>query len=314
MQIRQASLDDTQAISQLFVGKVERWQRMNAAGQVEDLPYEQLNIYERWLHGGAWLSIETGAVWLSHLLGGAGVPIVLLEDHAIRGYAEYFISQEPAPFHRHLHIRRLVADLDADQAIYDHLVTYLLEQAQKIGRITVASTSYDHDTLRFYEGYGFSPIHEIQQYTVPTQSGNVGFYKVSAHPTGSSSQIQGWLMPIGRTESARFHWEELWPALWHGVPKIIERTLHRQHINAAGQEAYVCSQQQLYDPRNAEIYCWTPKPMSAQLMSAIRDWAHKVGYRTLTLTISEKLVPLLGSQAEKRPYQQTILAYNGSHQ
>ena len=62
MQIRQATLDDTRAISKLFCAGIERWQRMDAQGRVEDLSYEQLTIYERWLHGGAWLSIETAAL------------------------------------------------------------------------------------------------------------------------------------------------------------------------------------------------------------------------------------------------------------
>ena len=57
MPIRQPTLDDTQAISALFQAKFERWQRIDENGQVEDLPYEQLSLYERWLHGGAWMSI-----------------------------------------------------------------------------------------------------------------------------------------------------------------------------------------------------------------------------------------------------------------
>ena len=71
MHIRPALLDDTQAISQLFRARIDKWQRLTEQGQVEDLSYDELSIYERWLHGGAWMSIETGAIWLSHLLSGS---------------------------------------------------------------------------------------------------------------------------------------------------------------------------------------------------------------------------------------------------
>ena len=55
--VREAIMDDTAAISALFRQQVNVWQRFDADGRVEELPYEKLTIYERWLHGGAWMSI-----------------------------------------------------------------------------------------------------------------------------------------------------------------------------------------------------------------------------------------------------------------
>lgn len=40
IEVRQAKLDDTQQISQLFRERVDVWQRFNAEGQVESPPYE----------------------------------------------------------------------------------------------------------------------------------------------------------------------------------------------------------------------------------------------------------------------------------
>jgi hypothetical protein len=68
VEVRQAGLDDTGAITALFGARIPIWQRINKQGQVEDVPYAQLTIYERWLHGGPWMSIETCAVLLNHLL------------------------------------------------------------------------------------------------------------------------------------------------------------------------------------------------------------------------------------------------------
>jgi hypothetical protein len=307
MQIRQATLDDTQSISILFRAKIERWQRMGETGRVQDLPYEQLNIYERWLHGGAWMTLETGALWLSHLLRGAGIPYVLENaDLDITGYMEVFPGDEPEPYGKHLHIRRIV--VDDDEAGTDALVQFLLEKHTHFDRITVSCTAYDNDTIQFYKRYGFEEVETIQQVAVPSAGGNVGFYQVSDYLQADSERIKGWSMPVGRTEAARYHWENLWPNLWQAVPKIVEQRTHRQHVNAAGHEAFVCIKQQLYNPRSADIYCWTPKMVSAQLMNSIRDWTHKQGYRTLVMAVTDKVVGLLGTNVEKTPYQQTILA------
>ena len=57
--MRGAALDDTQAISALFRSHIAVWQRLNAGGQVEDVSYDSLTIYDRWMHGGPWMSGET---------------------------------------------------------------------------------------------------------------------------------------------------------------------------------------------------------------------------------------------------------------
>jgi hypothetical protein len=303
MSIRQPILDDTRAISALFQAKIERWQRIDERGHVEDLPYEALTLYERWLHGGAWMSIETGAIWLSHLLRGAGLCLVL-EDEGVMGYAEAYPGNEPEPYGYHLHIEHLRASSDT---IRHDLMQYLIEQAGGIGRISAATTAYDNEGIKFYQHYGFSEIMRVRQVNLAAQSGNVGFYKVTEHSNSSASQIEEWLMPIGRLQSARLHWEHLWSNLWHAIPEITARKTYRLRFNAAGQDAFVCVQQQLYNPRAADIYCWTPKALSGQLVAAIRDWSYKVGYRSLSLVVNEKIAKVLGSDLEETVYQQVIL-------
>lgn len=302
MLIRQPTLDDTRAISKLFQAKIERWQRIGDNGQVEDLPYEDLSIYERWLHGGAWMSIETGAIWLSHLLGGAGLCFVL-EEESVFGYAEAYLGNEPPPYGYHLHIGDIVAE---SEDVQDALMQHLLEQAGGIGRISAGSSAYDKERIKFYQRYAFLEIGRVRQVNLAAQSGNVGFYKVTEHRNSDAAQIDEWLMPVGRLQSARLHWEQLWSNLWHSVPEITARKTNRLRFNAAGQDAFVCIQQQLYNPRAADVYCWTPKALSGQLVAAIRDWSYKASYRSLSLVVNEKIAQILGSDLEETAYQQVI--------
>jgi len=151
-------------------------------------------------------------------------------------------------------------------------------------------------------------VAQVQPVNISATGGNVGFYRATEKTRVPVDRIAGWQMPIGRMENAVYHWQHLWPDLWQAVPEITAHTTHRQVFNVGGQEAYVCLQRQLYDQRSADVYCWTPKALTSQLLGAIRDWAYRQGYRTLRMAVDDKIAKMLGSDVETSPYQQAILA------
>lgn len=307
--VRLAGLDDTKAISRLFCAAVPVWQRLDDQGRVEDLPYDALTIYERWLHGGPWMSIETSAIFLSHLLRGAGIPFVAqAENGEIVGYTESYVHVEPAPFGKHWHLAHLINHEDQHH-VKSALLDYAEKEAARKGceRLTAGFSRYDQETAAFYRSAGFSSLTSVKSYVLPAQTGQ-SFYKTTDHPGADAAQIHGWHMSVGRMTSARHHWETLWPALWDAIPQITHHKTHRLHFSAAGQEAFVCCQQHLYDPRSADIHCWSPKPLTTQLLTAIRDWAHRESYRRLVFSVPDSLTKVLGADIESTPYQQEIYA------
>lgn len=310
MSIRPAILDDSAAISNLFCRHVQRWQRMTDGGQVEDVAYDNLSIYERWLHGGAWMSVETGAIWLNHLLRVEGIALVLTENDHIVAYSELFRSQEAAPYGDHLHIVELSAQSDAAK---DQLLTHIIQTMPPNKRLTAACSAYDETTRTYYEQFGFTAIDTVQQVSMPAKGGSVSFYKVTEQPTVEIDRIRQWQMPFGRTSSARTVLEHIWTPLWASVPALTRRQTHRLRFNVAGQDAFVCIQEHLYNPRHAEVFCWTPKTPSKQLLGSIRDWAYKRGYRTLFLAINQQVESLFDAECETRPHQDVILARNLSN-
>lgn len=308
--VRPALLDDTAAISALFRAPISVWQRIDSRGHVESLPYEALSIYERWTHGGPWMSVETGAVLLSRLLRGLGVSLVAVtDDHTIIGYAEAYPGDEAAPFGAHLHLGHLVTieNDEIAEAARDALMRRLLEIAATMPghRLTVTTAGENDPQTVLYRAYGFERLTSAQRYTLPAKTGQ-SFYKALDYSASGVDQIKGWQMSIGRTESASQHWEVLWPRLWEIIPEMTERRTHRLHLTASGQEAFLCCQQQTYTPRAADVYCWSPKPLTAQLLTAIRDWAHRESYRTLALIVSPDTAKLLGPEAESDPYTRHI--------
>jgi GNAT superfamily N-acetyltransferase len=308
--VRSAALDDTLAISALWRSHITVWQRVNPEAKVEDVAYDALTIYERWQHGGPWMSVETAAIHLSHLLRGAGIPLVVESGGQVVAYAEAYHGVESAPFGDHLHLAHLVVHADhAQDGLEDALLSDLLEQARlyKCQRLTANSVGSDPEACARYERHGLQPVGRWSRLTLSAKSGQ-GFYKVVEHFNANPAQISDWFMPIGRLGSARQQWETLWPRTWNALPEIAVRRTHRVHFSASGQEAYLCCQQGLYAPRNADIYLWSPKPLTGQMLTALRDWTHREGYRTLVMFVSEETAKTLGPEAEADGYYQDVFA------
>jgi len=310
--MRGAILDDTQAISALFRTHISAWQRLNSAGKVEDVAYDSLTIYERWLHGGPWMSVETASIHLSHLLRGAGIPLVVEADGKIAAYAEAYRGLEPEPFGDHYHLAQVVVHPDFESAgLQDVILNDLIEQAKiaRLARVTANSIAGDAQSQALYTRHGMGVLSRIRRYNLPAKSGQ-GFYKVVDHPNDSPQQINNWFMPVGRLGSARQQWETLWPQTWYAITEIRERRTHRLNFSASGQEALIYCQQQLYSPRAVEVYLWSPKPLTTQLLTALRDWTHREGYRTLILSVNDDTAKVLSAEAEADGYYEDVYGVN----
>ncbi len=306
--VRAAKLEDCEQIASLAQAGITTWQRWDAGGRVEDVPYSLLTIYERWLHGGPWMSLETAAIHLGRLLLGAGTGLVAEDDGALVGYAEAYLSAEPEPFGLHLHLGRLYVHADGDLlAIGSALLAALRQQAKasKCVRLTTTPTAGEPGLLVF-DHHGASPLVRLRRYSLPARTGQ-GLYQSVADATTDAKQIAGWVMPIGRTSSARQEWENLWQPTWDVLPEVKART-QRLRFAVSGQDAFVVFQCGLYNPRAVEVSCWSPRGLNSALLMALRDWAYRENYRTLTLLVTEATVNTLGGDAEADGYLHDVLA------
>jgi len=310
MHVRPATLQDTTAISRLFCARIDRWQRLDAQGRGEDVLYDDLTLYERWSHGGPWLSVEMAAIWLNQLLGGAALPLVLEQDHQIIGYAELYANDEPDPLRVHGHIAEWVMTSDVPSDAQTVFLEGMVARAPQ-KRLSAACLPYDTTSIDLYTGCGFVPSVLLYPVRLEAASGQ-GFYKATDMEDMSASRIQGWGMPIGRVTSPRHLWETLMPRLWRALPDVIAVPRHRLHINASGQEAFVCLQQRPYDARTVDVSCWTPKPLSQQLIHSIRDRAARQGYRSLSFTVTEKIAALIGGDEDTAAGQRQIFVREGA--
>ena len=310
-EVRRARLDDTAAISELLCSRIERWQRFTAAGAVEDCRYEDLRIAERWLHGGAWMSVETGAIHLSRLLTGAGLSLVAERKGRVVGYLEAFRSQENEPFGRHWGISYLLGrgektnSRQSEQALLEYLRDYAKRELP--ARVLITGTQPVEEA--WYEANGFARVARARRFRMTAEGGRV-FFRASAHPNEDPAQIDGWEMAIGRESSSRCQWERDWRQLWDALVEQGERRVDRFRLALAGHQALVCARQGAYHRQSVEIALWSMKPLSVQLMIALREWAFRQKYRELLLLIHEKDVSLLADSAEADGYYLDTYALN----
>lgn len=305
MQIRPAILDDTRAIGALFRSRITAWQRQREDGQIEDVEYESLSVYERWLHGGAWMAVETGAVFLNHLLLGAGVPMVAEHGGHVFGYVEAFPNHEADPFGAHLHVGYLVApDAETEDALLDAMM--MAARARKLFKLT-ASTALGEEATAALARRGGEPVYTLQRYTLTARTGQ-GFYRAVDLAQNDASVITGWAMPAGRDTSPRYAWETQVQRLFDTMPELAQRRAHRLRLSASGQDVIVYCRQQMYAPRTVDVSMWSPKGLQPQTVIALSDWAHREGYRTLRLMAGEADARALGPDAELDPMMVTISA------
>ena len=302
-EVRRARLDDTAAISALLRSRIERWQRFTEAGAVEDCRYEDLRIAERWLHGGAWMSVETGAIHLSRLLTGAGLSLVAERNGRVVGYLEAFRSHEKEPFGEHWGISYLLGRGEKASSGQSEraLLEYLRDYAQRELPARVLITGTQPFEEGWYEANGFERVARARRFLMTAQGGRV-FFRASAHPNEDPAQIDGWELAIGRVSSSRCQWERDWRQLWDALVEQGRLRVDRFRLSLAGHEALVCARQGAYHRQSVEIALWSMKPLSVQLVIALREWAFRQHYRELQLLIHEKDATLLDDSAEADGY------------
>lgn len=307
--VRLATLQDTAAISAIHQADVPHWTRLTPDGQLIPADYADLNLYERWQHGGAWLSIETCAVHLNRLLAGSGFPLVACLDDQVVAEAEVYESFEAPPFGHNLEISVINAHADHQRRGYGRaLVEYILQMARLMGceRVCVS----DADAQGFYEKLGFRQTNSGYGVRFPTEAGRIVYQAVELTER-DPKQVKGWHMPFGRYRGSRQEWDKLFPQDWAGgIPELLNRsTIHLKMTLSGGQRALVfLSEPEQADALHGEMHlaCWSERPPTPLLMAALRDWAHRQGIPSLLTYIWEAEAHLLPSNATPTDYTQAF--------
>lgn len=305
--VRLATLADTTAITAIHRSAVQRWEHIDAQGKAREVPYDALSLYERWQHGGPWLSVEMCAVHLNRLLAGSGIPLVAELDGQVLAEAEVYENFEPQPFGHHLELAVVICHAaHTHKGLGTALVQYIVHMARlmKCERISVSHA----ETPGFYEKLGFVRTAGGHGIRIPAQTGRVVYQSVDLADR-NPAQIKGWQMPLGRYRSSRQEWDKLFPQDWAaGLPELLTtQTLHLKLTVSGNQNVILFVQEaneidsQLGD---VHISCWSARPLSPTMLTALRDWAFRAGYKTLVSYAMDSDLALLGADVQATDFLQ----------
>lgn len=306
--VRQATLADANSITGLCRATTESWSRVGVDREPLPADYDELTLFERWMHAGPWSSVEMCAVHLANLLRGSdGIPLVAEIEGEVGAEAEIYIGREPEPFGHHINVSRLVVHPEfQDVGLDSALLTYIEQIAQAIRarRVTVADPGVATALL---EHRGFQRAHVGHRLVIPSHEGRV-FYKASELKSFDPEQIAGWHMPLGRYQSAREEWDRMSPGFWNSVPEIVEVETSRLQITVTGQEAFALMQQERHNPEQVHVWLWTKRPVNHLMLVALRDWVARQGYKSMVTYAWDYVMPTLELEFEEQPYTQHLYA------
>jgi GNAT superfamily N-acetyltransferase len=272
--IRPAAPHDATAIAAIHCSNITRWFRWDAAHTPHPARYADLTPYERWQHGGPWLDAGTCQHHIERLINGGGMGLVAESKGRLIAAAELHPSHEPRPYGRNLNLSTLYVHRNHQgHGVGSALLRHAIELAIGYDTFTVAHA----EAPEFYKRHGLKLAERWVQYKLPTAKSRAA-YETELLPDTSYELVSGWGLPIGRYQNARHEWERTRPNTsptfdqWRGL------RLERHWLNGRNYRVAVILEESPNERSLAEVFVFTQKALTPQLVSAVRGYAHVLGF------------------------------------
>lgn len=286
MKIRPATLDDIVAITEVHKGDIPVW--YHAIGDERtQAPYEQLTVFERYIAGGPWMSVETCAVHVNELLLHDLPPIVVVIDQKVVAEAEFYIGEEGIPYGKTLDISVLYVHPECqNKGVGGALLKYLIERAM---RSQCRCLTVVPGPRGFYKRYGFNSVYDRPQYRISAEPSDL-VYTIEDLPIETPWRVvTGIPMPIGRYTSSRQEWERHKMITYH-LPELSSCLHRRMRIRASSGEAVLILSQHSPLDDALVVHAWTSTMPLPDLVAIARQESAFSGYEHLRLLIDQEIV------------------------
>jgi ribosomal protein S18 acetylase RimI-like enzyme len=286
MKIRPATLDDVVAITEVHKGDVPVWYH-TIGDERTQAEYDKLTVFERYIAGGPWMSVETCAVHVNELLLHDLPPIVAVIDGKVVAEAEFYIGDEGIPYGKTLDISVLYVHPQCQhQGVGGALLKYLVERAirSQCRCLTVVP-----GPRGFYQRYGFNSTYTRPQYLISAEPSDIQ-YTIEDIPIETPWHVvTGLPMPIGRYTSSRQEWERHKMITYH-LPELSSCLHRRMRIRTPSAEAVlILSQHSPFDDALV-VHAWTSTMPIPDILAIARQESAFSGYEHLRLLIDQEIV------------------------
>lgn len=288
--VRAATLKDAQGITEVHCSDIRQWVRHG-----ERASYGSLTIFERWAHGGPWMSVETCTIHINNLLLAGHLPLVAEIEGAIVAQAEIYFGREPKPYGYNANI----------SVCYVHAAFQgkgigrkLLQESVRISlsrgceSITVHNPA--ESALGFYKRCGFRLHRTYNEYVVKTSP----YPKPYTHgPLPSFKDLEDKHLVVGRYQSQRecydmLVWEQCPGA--YALPGLRCRDITQNSfvpLNSGG-EAFLALRQ-LFGTQRPRLYLYTPHAEKGLIERAL-GVVYSLHFPEATVLVDREQQELLG--------------------
>jgi GNAT superfamily N-acetyltransferase len=284
--IRPATPQDAASIAAIHCSNITRWFRWDAAHMPHPARYADLTSYERWQHGGPWMDAGTCLHHVEQLINGGGIGLVVESKGRLIATAELHPSHEPKPYGRNLNLSTLYVHRNHQgQGVGTALLQHAIELANEYDTFTVAHA----EAPEFYKRHGLKLAERWVQYKLPTTKSRVA-YETEPLPDTPYDLISGWALPVGRYQNARHEWERTRP---HTSPTFDEwrgLRLERHWLTGRNFRAAVILEESPNERGLAEVFVFTQKALTPQLVSAVRGHVHNLGFEQLHCLVRSEVL------------------------
>lgn len=294
LNIRLARLDDAAAITEVHRSHVPRWFRQIGNEQYE-LSYGDLTLDEQYGFGGPWMSIETCAVHLNHLLLRHFLPLIAELDGRVVAGMELFIGREGIRYGKNCHIGLLFVHRDF---IGCGIGNKLVDRAVRIAKendcdtLTVAS---DERHESFYRHYGFSFGEMMASLEVYPARRPVEVIRLPPQ-VSPQSFTWGMEMSIGRVQSSALHLSEL--AESYAIPAYGDIVKKIDYLEIGGAPAMIAHVR--HNSGNVMVGAWARGVDTRDLIDAALTVMSDAGVRTANVYLYQGDYDALDGRIESR--------------
>lgn len=286
LDIRLATLDDVKGITDVHCSDIDEWFKIEQGKKVA-VPYDRLSIWERYEHGGPWMSIETCAIHLNYLLLAGQYPIVVEIKGRIIGELELYAGQEKGVLGKTAFIDILEVHKNfRRRGVGRKLVDFANKIAEEMDCETL-SVWPDENAIPFYKKCGidkkaFDIVHiviELGRIRMTERTSNIEEISIRYERLTDLNFItprhfSGYVVWL------KSHWK------YAGIPSKTYETGYINELNAA----YII-ESQWKSKTDARLILWLDTiSMFPQVLTELCNKAKSLGFRKLHLSIAKKLI------------------------
>jgi len=286
MIVRQAKLEDVKDITDIHCSNIDKWYKDNGDEKIE-VPYEDISIYERFSHGGPWMSIDTCAVHINNMLLEGNYVLVAEEGKRVIGEIEIFIGNEPPPFGKNAHISVLFVHKEHQKkGIGTSLIEEAIQIANKCDCYTI-STQPEGKNIDFYGKFDFVPFLKQVRIEINTEKYNRKC-NIKEFESVDYEIVKDKVMIIGRYQSSKQMWEQNKLERYYAISEEFN-ILKNVKFKVKGKEVYVKIRKG-FGKDKANIYAWADSSISMTLlMRRILNISSEMGFKIATFLIDEEI-------------------------